>query len=97
MKKAARASAAVVTAFALILGGSLSASAGVEYVGGGTFHHDADATINWCNYHHPSKKHRCTVENRFGSLRSPDAAGGSWAYKSQPVARTGNRVYWFVY
>lgn len=97
MKKALKISTTVVTALAILFGGSLSASAGVEYVGGGTFHYNADAVINWCNYHHPTKKHRCTVQNKFGSVRSPDRAGGSWAYQSQPVAKTGNRVYWYVY
>lgn len=92
-----RAALGAALAAVLVMGGALTASAGTEFVGGGTFHYNADATLNWCNYHHPSKKHRCTVENRFGSVRSPDAAAGLWAYQSQPVARTGNKVWWHVY
>lgn len=97
MKKTGKVLATVATVFALTLGGAITASASTEYVGGGTFQYDADASLNWCNYYHPSKKHRCTVQNKYGSLRSPDRAGNQWAYQSQPVARTGNQVFWFVY
>lgn len=96
-KNTRRVGLSAALAAVLVLGGALTASAGTEYVGGGTFHYNADATLNWCNYHHPSKKHRCTVENKFGSLRSPDTAGGLWAYQSQPVAKVGNKVWWHVY
>lgn len=96
-KKLASAGGAIVLASALVLGSSVAASATTENVGGGTWVYNADNASNYSNYYHGSSKHRSSVQNRYGLVRSGDKPGGQWAYASQPVAITNNQAFWYVY
>lgn len=92
-------SSLAVTALAAtaVLGAGGAANATTQWPEGGTWIYDATGTTNYSNYYHSSAKHRSSVSNRLGTVRSADAARGYWSYASQTVYTYGNNAYYYKY
>ncbi len=91
--------AAVVGALAVaILGATpmVAALATTKSEDGGTWTYGAGGSTNYSDYYHPSKEHRSSVSNDYGTYRSANEAGGLWADVSETVAISGNQAFWDV-
>lgn len=92
---------AAVLTIAAVGGGTAPAGAAQYWTtvsaGGGTFMYQATSLTNDCRYIHPSRWHRCTVENWGGVKRSLDRGPSVWASQTQTASFGGNRAYWFRY
>lgn len=97
----------LATAGALALGLALvpvsAANAATVYPSiGGTFKHGVNEPAStlyvWANYIHPTKKHRSSVINHWGTLkRSADRGAGIWAYSELATTWGGNKAYYHAY
>lgn len=88
---------AVIAAGVIGAAPAVSAVATTEYPDGGTWVYDANGSTNYSNYYHASKKHRSSVQNCNGLVRSTDAVGGLWSYASEGVCLSGNQAFYYVY
>jgi lactococcin 972 family bacteriocin len=86
--------AAVIAGAAATVAVAGPALATTEYVGGGTWKYGV-YSLNWSDYHHPSKRHRSSVSSQmYGLVRSACENPGIWSHAVEPAAATGNKAYW---
>ena len=72
-------------------------------VGGGKHWYGVHSNTNGTNvrndssYYHAKKKHRTSVSNGNGTVRSADQPAGIWARADQYATNSGNKAWWYAY
>ena len=74
-----------------------------SYPDGGEMWYGVHENVNGCckandaSYNHPTRKHRSSVQNGGGLVRSGDMSAGIWAQATQAATSSGNQAYYFIY
>lgn len=96
MKNLRKIGAAFTVSAGLILGGTVSAQAVTEYVGGETWDYGVNywTMTTWSNYHHTKVVHgstACSLHKCASSKRTPK---NLWSKASVTATWGGNTAYW---
>ncbi|MFJ7419695.1 lactococcin 972 family bacteriocin [Streptomyces uncialis] len=83
-----------VVAVAAIIAGATPALAAVSYPGGGEWHSGVNSALVYSDYFHSTACHGATSVGAYTD-RSPDTAGGAWAFTDAPSQSTSvDKSYW---